>query len=90
MIKNKILCYPCISVPSIYPSLINSKLHNKNESYEKVINLSICNHPAHFECYKCLNYSGEYYQCKVDNCKRNCFLRKFYDKEDDFNLNDSE
>ena len=67
MIKIKILCYPCISFPSIYPPLINSKLHNKNESYEKVINLSICNHPAHFECYKGLNYSGEYYQCKVDN-----------------------
>lgn len=70
--------YPCLSIPSILPSLINNKLHNLNyplEDLECVFSLVINHHPVHFDCYQKSN--------NVDDGKQKCLLPIFSIESDD-------
>lgn len=81
-----VMCFPCLSIPSIFPSLIHCKLHKlkkKIEDMECVFSLTICTHTVHYKC--CSEHDkNETFQCMIDRGNRNCLLPYFPSKSGKF------
>ncbi|OHS97392.1 hypothetical protein TRFO_36398 [Tritrichomonas foetus] len=68
-----ILGYPCFSITSMFPSIIENQLHNLNldiSEMEPVKTLGICLHQIHLDCIG----SNSEYRCSIDRGFRNCLL----------------
>lgn len=88
-LNDQILGFPCLSLPCIFPSIINNKLHGKEAKIETVTSFSICLHHVHKSC--CMTLIREFtddegtrnirhtYKCMIDRGIRNCFLPLFPD-----------
>lgn len=85
-VEDDILGFPCMSLPCIFPSLINSKLHNLGielDNMECVFSMSICLHHVHRKCCSSLNKNDDGdYHCMIDRGIRNCLLPLFPDSDD--------
>lgn len=85
--QDDIFGVPCLSLPSIIPSLINDKVHQLNTPIDKhdcVYSMSICPHQLHYKCYVQIlseavkqDPSTKLYHCMMDRGTRNCFLPIF-------------
>lgn len=99
--QDDILGYPCLSLPTTLPLIIDQKCHSNYASLIKndTFSLNICQHPIHFKCYKELQNEGvkkmsvadilaaktPVFQCTIDRGNRNCFLPLFQKVPDDQN-----
>lgn len=90
-VAEDILGFPCLSLPSLFPAIINNDLHKLKiglDDLDCVFSMSICLHHVHYKC--CIGLIKEYqddagrrnenktYNCMIDRGVRNCFLPLFH------------
>lgn len=101
-VDDDVLGHPCLSLPSLFPSLIDNQVHQKGihfDSLETVFTMFICQHHVHYRCHNNLIKERlgkgkspnvkRVYNCMIDRGVRNCFLPIFPSKsgeEGDFEM----
>ncbi|KAK8857709.1 hypothetical protein M9Y10_016117 [Tritrichomonas musculus] len=100
--SDDVLGFPCLSLPCLFPALINNKLHNLGipiNNLESVYSFSICMHHVHFKCFMGLHRDKkkkDIFNCMIDRGSRNCLLPLFPTninkdgESDDFSIQPSE